>query len=221
MAISDAATLKNRFKSGDAPTSGDFTNLIDTAVRPTLIAIATAAENGGTGLVVIESQADVTTRPAGTVGLQILSTQTTASALSIVPVAASAATTAEVGNHTVVTGKYVSPGYQQYSPFGVRAYAAWNSAGTIQIQSRVSAIAKPAVGSFRITWAKAMPTASYAFAGMASTKEATDIRPIIVVASSTAQAQTASAMTVKTFDDAASQVDPNRIVCITVFCSGP
>lgn len=80
MAIESIASVKGHFETGDRPTQAEFENLIDTLGRPTLIAIASGAEGGATGLVEIEGTAAVTTRSLGAFGQQIVSVDATTSA---------------------------------------------------------------------------------------------------------------------------------------------
>lgn len=82
MAIKSVASVKSHFESGDRPTQGEFEDLIDTAIRATPTAIASAAEGGKTGIYQVLADADVTARSVGTYGLQVLATEATASALN-------------------------------------------------------------------------------------------------------------------------------------------
>lgn len=79
MAVSDATTLKTYFQTGDKPTQSQFTDLIDTAVRDILVAIATAAEGGSIGFVEIKGTTEVSVHASSDVGHEILTADTTAS----------------------------------------------------------------------------------------------------------------------------------------------
>ncbi len=83
MTISDAATLKGYFQTGDKPTQAQFTDLIDTAVRDVLVAIATAAEGGGVGFVEIKGTTEVSVHASADVGYEILTADSTASVASL------------------------------------------------------------------------------------------------------------------------------------------
>ena len=80
MAIESIASVKGHFESGDRPTQAEFEDLIDTLGRVTPLAIASAAEGGKTGVYEILGNGDVTARSTGSLGLQILSVASTASA---------------------------------------------------------------------------------------------------------------------------------------------
>ena len=57
MTVSDPTTLKTYFQSGDRPTQSQFEDLIDTSIRPTMVAISTAVEYGGkVGLLEVSAQ---------------------------------------------------------------------------------------------------------------------------------------------------------------------
>jgi len=63
MAIVSATTVKSYFETGDKPTQSQFEDFIDTALRDTLIAIATAGEGGSTGVLEVTGTAAVTAHP--------------------------------------------------------------------------------------------------------------------------------------------------------------
>ena len=67
--------LKGYFNTGDTPTESNFEDVFDT-----LVAVSTAA---GTGALVVDVSGVATAHATGTVGLQILSTEATASATNI------------------------------------------------------------------------------------------------------------------------------------------
>src|SRR3546814_13660883 len=80
MAIESIASVKSHFQSGDRPTQVEFEGLIDTLGRLTPLAIASAAEGGKPGLIAILGDGDVTPRATGTLGVQLQSVETAASA---------------------------------------------------------------------------------------------------------------------------------------------
>ena len=80
MSIVSATTAKSYFETGDRPSQSQFGDLIDSTMRPTLMAIASGAEGGNTGLLEITGTAAIAYRSTGTVGNQMLSASGTASA---------------------------------------------------------------------------------------------------------------------------------------------
>lgn len=68
MSIISAASVKSSFGNTQVPTQTDHENLIDTAIREPLIAIASAGEAGRTGFIEILATAQATV-VGGTVGL--------------------------------------------------------------------------------------------------------------------------------------------------------
>lgn len=79
------ASAKSYFETGDKPTQVQFGDLIDSYqdYNDALTAIATSAQAGNKGIPNITASAAVTLVSAGTVGLQILTTTTTAAATNI------------------------------------------------------------------------------------------------------------------------------------------
>jgi len=75
-------SAKALFETGDVPTSADFSDLVDSYqdYDATLFAIATAAQGGQTGLLVIEATAQVTLRALGAAVTAFLSAATTSRA---------------------------------------------------------------------------------------------------------------------------------------------
>lgn len=84
MAAATKTSVKSNFQTGDIPTQAQFEELIDSYqdFHDILQAIATAAQGGGTGVVIIEASADATVAAIGTVGKRIISAETTASVAS-------------------------------------------------------------------------------------------------------------------------------------------
>ena len=84
MAAATKASVKSHFQTGDVPTQAQFEELIDSYqdVHDVLTAIATAAQGGATGVVVIEGSADVTTRSLGAFGATLIGAATTAAGAS-------------------------------------------------------------------------------------------------------------------------------------------
>lgn len=103
MAVKSKAVITATFEKGDRPTAQEFADWIDSGVhiasdgavgfmevistassiaRPaeTLVAIATAGAGGKVGVIEVLATAEVTTRSAGAVGIEILSAIVTASA---------------------------------------------------------------------------------------------------------------------------------------------
>lgn len=79
MAIETKTVLKTYFESGDRPTQTQFANLIDSAVRDAIKAVADSVENDGfTGILSFKSSTSVTGVNTGTFGLRVLATETTA-----------------------------------------------------------------------------------------------------------------------------------------------
>ena len=90
MSIVTPVTLKTFFETGDKPSASQFGDFIDTAVRDTMVAMASAAEAGQTGVLDITATADVTLRAVGVVGGQLLGAATTASAQGHIALSAGA-----------------------------------------------------------------------------------------------------------------------------------
>jgi len=86
MTASPKSTIKQYFMTGDRPTEGQFSDLIDSYVDTLSVAgnIVSLASAGGTGVVNIISSSSATLQAAGVVGLQILAAVTTAQAQNIV-----------------------------------------------------------------------------------------------------------------------------------------
>lgn len=98
MAIETKTQIKTYFESGDRPTQAQFENLIDSAIRSAMVALADGIENDGiTGLVYFKSSTSVTAQTMGTYGTQLLTLQTTAQLIDQV--------NAETTFLTVVTGE--------------------------------------------------------------------------------------------------------------------
>lgn len=83
MSIISKTSVKSAFETGDRPSQTDFENFIDSSMRDTLIAIATAGEGGSTGLIEIAGTAAVSTLTRGSFGTIILATDSTASASTL------------------------------------------------------------------------------------------------------------------------------------------
>jgi hypothetical protein len=81
MAAATKTSVKSNFQTGDIPTQAQFEELIDSYqdFHDVLQAIATAAQGGGTGVVIIEGSADATTAAIGAMGKRIITAETTAS----------------------------------------------------------------------------------------------------------------------------------------------
>lgn len=98
MAIEAKTQIKTYFESGDRPTQAQFENLIDSAMRSAMVALANGIENDGiTGLVYFKSSTSVTSQTLGTYGVQILTLETTAQLIDQI--------NAETTFLTVVTGE--------------------------------------------------------------------------------------------------------------------
>jgi len=85
MTAQNKTIIKSYFETGDKPTQGQFADFIDSYVD-TLSAIGNAqalATSGGTGLINITSPSSASLTTAGTVGLQIFATNTTAAAQQV------------------------------------------------------------------------------------------------------------------------------------------
>lgn len=80
MSIISKASVKAHFETGDRPTQDEFSDLIDTAVRDSMVAIASAAEGGKTGVIEIKGSTEVSALPVDAFGRQFLSLAATASA---------------------------------------------------------------------------------------------------------------------------------------------
>lgn len=80
MGIVSKATAKSYFETGDRPSEEQFVDLIDSTMRDSMVAIATAVEGGAIGVIEIESSAAVTARAIGALGVVMLAAETTASA---------------------------------------------------------------------------------------------------------------------------------------------
>jgi hypothetical protein len=83
MAAATKTSVKQHFETGDVPTQAQFQELIDSYAdyHDVLNAIATAAQGGTTGVLIIEGTADVTGAPLGATGKLLISVSTTASAV--------------------------------------------------------------------------------------------------------------------------------------------
>jgi hypothetical protein len=81
MAVATKTSVKQHFETGDVPTQAQFQELIDSYQdhHGILQAIATAAQGGATGVVIIEGSADATTAAIGAMGKRIITAETTAS----------------------------------------------------------------------------------------------------------------------------------------------
>lgn len=83
MSIISKSSVKSTFETGDKPTQAEFADFIDTSIRDSMVAIATAAEGGKTGVIEIQGSASVTALPAGATGRLLLETSAASSALAI------------------------------------------------------------------------------------------------------------------------------------------
>lgn len=100
------------FQTGDRPTQTEFSDLIDSYqdASDVLLALSSAAHNGGIGFVQIEGSASVTVRSAGAFGVLFVGAATTAAALGQLGLTAgavgiqllSAITTASAQNQLVL-----------------------------------------------------------------------------------------------------------------------
>jgi hypothetical protein len=83
MAAATKTSVKQHYQTGDIPTQAQFEELIDsyTDFSDALLAIATAAQAGLTGVVIIEGSTDATTASIGAAGKLLISVSTTASAV--------------------------------------------------------------------------------------------------------------------------------------------
>jgi hypothetical protein len=83
MAAATKASVKSHFETGDIPTQAQFVELIDSYLdfNDTLQAIATAAQGGQTGVVIIDSTTDATTAAIGAFGKILITVGATASAI--------------------------------------------------------------------------------------------------------------------------------------------
>ena len=84
MTARDKSSIKAFFETGDTPTQTQFGDLVDSYCDfdSTLLAIASAAQGGQTGIVVIEATAQVTTRSIGAFGVIMVGAATTAAAVA-------------------------------------------------------------------------------------------------------------------------------------------
>lgn len=84
MAAETKASVAARFANGAFVSAGDFSTLVDsyTDRSDVLLAIATAAQNGSKGVVVVSGSSNVTLFSAQAAGLRLLNTATTAAAQS-------------------------------------------------------------------------------------------------------------------------------------------
>jgi hypothetical protein len=83
MAAATKTSVKQHFETGDQPTQAQFSELIDSYLdfQDTLQAIATAAQGGQTGVVIIDSTTDATTAAIGAFGKILITVGATASAI--------------------------------------------------------------------------------------------------------------------------------------------
>lgn len=107
MSIVSKADVKAYFETGDRPTQSQFEDLIDTAVRTTPIAIASAAEGGKTGLYEILADGDVTARSLGAFGRELITATATASAKNALGIATTALTDALLEQETTASAQAV------------------------------------------------------------------------------------------------------------------
>ena len=80
MSIISKASVKATFETGDKPTAAQFVDFIDSCIRDSMVAIATAAEGGATGVIEITGSTAVTLLSLGAVGREVFHAATTASA---------------------------------------------------------------------------------------------------------------------------------------------
>jgi hypothetical protein len=102
MAAASKTSCKQHFETGDVPTQAQFGELIDsyTDFNDALLAIATAAQAGLTGVVIIESSTDATTASIGAMGKLLISVGTTASAVQHMNAMTTDTTQTITGNKT-------------------------------------------------------------------------------------------------------------------------
>lgn len=86
MTISSATSVKSLFETGDRPSQQDFTDFIDSTMRGSLMAIASGVENLNTGYPRFTGVTNVTFDPSGSVGRQLLNTNTTGAAANVLGV---------------------------------------------------------------------------------------------------------------------------------------
>ena len=112
MAVQDKSTIKGYFQTGDKPTQTQFEHLIDsyTDYSSFLTNLASAAADGTTGFVLIASNNSAASITGGSVGLNVLQSDTAASAQSAMGLTGSVptATTAQA-NAGTATGVYMDP----------------------------------------------------------------------------------------------------------------
>lgn len=133
MTILSAATVKTFFEQGDKPTQSNFEDLIDTAVRPSLVAIATAAEADKVGVIAILGSTEATAYSHGTVGRQLLSSITTASASNHLGIATGGA----IGS--LLLAAIVTASAQGHLGGGAVGIALLESTGTASAQNKLGA----------------------------------------------------------------------------------
>jgi hypothetical protein len=102
MAAATKASVKSSFETGDVPTQAQFGELIDSYLdfNDTLQAIATAAQGGQTGVVIIDATTDATTAAIGAFGKILITVGATASAIQHMNAMTTDTTQTITGNKT-------------------------------------------------------------------------------------------------------------------------
>ena len=150
MTILSATTVKTFFETGDKPTQSNFEDLIDTAVRDSMVAIATAAEGGATGIIAILGSTEATAYAHGAFGRIMLTAGTTASASNHLGIAAAGAVGA------LLQAAIVTASAQGHLGAGAIGIALIESIATASVQNKIG------TGTFGRTLLEAITTASAA-----------------------------------------------------------